>query len=286
MRSDWLEAFRIFSDVMNFTRAAEALHISQPALHVKIQKLSEALGEPLYLRRGRTLVLTRAGEQVAVFARENKARGEVFLDELKTGCGHQPVELCAGEGAYRYLMGPAISRFLDDARYPLHLHTADRGRTVDLVLSGRAHLGVTALDAMVGGLAAEPFAEIFQVLVLPQGHRLAASPTVTLRDLDGEALIVPPQGRPHRQMLNRMLMDQDVAWRVAVEAQGWDLMLHFAHLGIGLAVVNSFCTVPDGFVVKPLSELPRIHYHVVHRKGPLTHAGAAALKAVLMEGQR
>jgi LysR family transcriptional regulator, low CO2-responsive transcriptional regulator len=48
MRTDWLQAFLTFSETMNFTRAAAELNISQPALHVKIRKLAEVLGEPLY----------------------------------------------------------------------------------------------------------------------------------------------------------------------------------------------------------------------------------------------
>lgn len=282
MRSDWLEAFRVFAESMNFTHAAEALHISQPALHVKIRKLGEALGEPLYRKTGRTLLLTAAGEQVAAFAREQKSRGDAFLDELKTGRSHQPVELVAGEGAYRYLLGPVISRFLEEGSFPLHLHTGDRDSTLDLILSGRAHIGVTALDAQVDGIAAEPIADIGQVLVLPAGHPIAKQAHVTLRDLEGEALVVPPQGRPHRQMLNRMLMAQGVSWHVGVEAQGWDLMMHFARLGIGLAVVNDFCSVPDGLIACPLEELPGVRYHAVHRAGPLNHAGAAAFKQLLL----
>ncbi len=282
MRSDWLEAFAVFADAMNFTRAAETLNISQPALHVKIAKLADWLGEPLYHRVGRALVLTQAGARVAVFAREQTARAEAFVAELKTGSSHQPVEFCAGEGAYLHLLGPTISKFLGSREHVLQLLTGDRDRTVDLVLSGRAHLGVTALDAMVAGLAAEPFAVVGQVLVVPEGHRLARRARVTLTDLEGEALVVPPQGRPHRQMLNRMLMDQGVSWRVAVEAQGWDLMLHFAGLGTGLTVVNDFCRVPPGLVARPLGELPGVHYHVVRRAGPLHHAGAAALRDLLV----
>jgi DNA-binding transcriptional LysR family regulator len=48
-----LEAFVVFAEKMNFTRAAEELGISQPALHVKVRKLGESLGVSLYRREGR-----------------------------------------------------------------------------------------------------------------------------------------------------------------------------------------------------------------------------------------
>ncbi|MGI9413867.1 MAG: LysR family transcriptional regulator [Hyphomicrobiales bacterium] len=285
MRSDWLEAFLTFAASTNFTRAAEALNISQPALHVKIGKLADWLGQPLYRRVGRNLVLTPAGERLAVFAREQTARSDAFVEQFKTGANRQPVELCAGSGAYLYLLGPAVSAFLESADQPLQLVTGNRERTVELVLTGQAHIGVTSLDAMVDGLAAEALTEVEQVLVVPDGHRLASRARVRLKDLDGEALIVAPQGRPHRMMLNRMLMAAGVSWRVAVEAEGWELMLQFARLGVGLAVVNGCCRVPPGLTARPLGELPVIGYHLVHRPGGLDHPGAAALKTLLMRNK-
>jgi DNA-binding transcriptional LysR family regulator len=62
--ADALASFVVFADHLNFTRAAAELHISQPALHVKVRKLAEALGRPLYRRDGRRLVLTADGEAI------------------------------------------------------------------------------------------------------------------------------------------------------------------------------------------------------------------------------
>lgn len=281
MRVDWLQAFLTFSQSMNFTRAAEILHISQPALHVKIGKLAEWLGQPLYRKVGRNLVLTPAGEQVSAYARDEHERLAAFVDELRGGTHRQPAVLCAGTGAYLYLLGPAISQFVQSAIYPLKLVTGDRDRTLELVTMGRADLGVTVLDATQPGIAAETLTEVGQILVMPRGHRLAKRREVQLVDLQDEALIVPPQDRPHRIMLNHMLMSAGVSWRVAVEANGWDLMLHFASLNVGLAIVNGCCHVPVGLITKPLLELPKIRYQIVERMGVHPHAGAIALKKLL-----
>jgi DNA-binding transcriptional LysR family regulator len=53
IRSEWLTSFIAFAEELNFTRAAARLHISQPAFHVQIRKLAEALGVTLYERAGR-----------------------------------------------------------------------------------------------------------------------------------------------------------------------------------------------------------------------------------------
>ena len=67
---DDLEAYERFAESLNFTRAAEQLLISQPALHVKIKKLADHYGVPLYQRDGRNILLTEAGERLLVFARD------------------------------------------------------------------------------------------------------------------------------------------------------------------------------------------------------------------------
>jgi DNA-binding transcriptional LysR family regulator len=120
------------------------------------------------------------------------------------------------------------------------------------------------------------------MLVMPHHHRLAGKLDVTLADLDGEALIVPPPDRPHRVMLDRMLMHAGVTRRVAVEANGWELMLHFARMGMGLAIVNSCCHVPPGLIARSLPEVPGVRYKIVRRAGSQPHASAETLRKLLL----
>ena len=268
---------------MNFTRAAAELNISQPALHVKAGKLAEWAGQPLYRKVGRNLVLTPAGEMVAAFAREERERLQAFTGELRAGESSRPVVLCAGAGAYLYLLGPAISRFSQNAAHPLKLLTGDRDHTLQTVLTGQAHLGVTVPGTTPAGIAAETLTDVGQMLVMPGNHRLSKKRRVTLADLQDEALIVPPQDRPHRVMLDRMLMNAGVAWRVGVEANGWELTMHFARLNIGLAIVNSCCHIPAGLTGRPLPELPKVRYQIVRRARVRQHAGVETLRTLLLE---
>lgn len=281
MRADWLQAFLTFSQTLNFTRAAAELNISQPALHVKIAKLADWLGEPLYRKVGRNLVLTRTGEMVSAYARDERERLQAFIGELRHGAGKRPVVLCAGSGAYLYLLGPAISRFSKSAASPLKLLTGDRDHTLQTVLSGQAHLGVTAAGAAPEGLAAETLTDVGQTLVMPRTHRLAGRTEATLADLQGEALIVPPQGRPHRAMIETMLMNAGVEWQLSVEANGWDLMLHFVRLELGLAIVNGCCRMPSGLTARRLDELPKVRYQIVRRPAS-QHSGVEALRRLLL----
>ncbi|WP_437877731.1 LysR family transcriptional regulator [Sorangium sp. So ce513] len=279
---EWLGAFVVFSEHLNFTRAARALHVSQPALHAQIGKLGEALGVTLYQRRGQRLELTADGKRVAAFGREVGERTRSFLDVLRHGESREPVVLCAGEGSYLYLLGEGIRAFTARAAAPLRLLTRDREATLEAVRTGEAHLGVAPLEGTPDGLVADRLTEVEQVLVVPDAHPLARKRRVMLRDLEGARLVVPGPSRPHRALLAQALLSAGVRWEPAVEANGWELMLHFVRLGVGIAVVNACCRLPRGLVARPMPELPRRVFHVVHRRGGELQGAPAELRDTLL----
>lgn len=173
MKSDWLDAFLVFSESLNFTRAAESLHISQPALHVKIKKLSEFIGVPLYLKQGRQLLLTKEGQEMQAFARELHERSYAFMTEMREGTNTQAVRLAAGEGAFLYLLGPAIKNFRRAADYPISLLNTDGPTTITALQSGEAHLGVSAMNVVPDEIKQTPLTVVEQVVVVPKNHWLA-----------------------------------------------------------------------------------------------------------------
>lgn len=281
---DALVAFAEFAEDGNFSRAAVRLHLSQPALHAKIAKLAAALGKPLYVRRGRIIEITDAGRRVQRFARETAASMSAFHDALHERDAPQPVVLAAGEGASLYLLGPGMRAFLAQRKNALQLLTADGAAAVDAVRSGRAHLGVACLEAPPRDLSTLPLTRVGQSLAVPKKHPLAVRRSVRLKDLAGASLIVPPAGRPHRTMLSQLLQSAQVSWEVAVEASGWELMLHLVRLGMGLAVVNACCRIPTGVVAKPMPELPALQFVVFSRKGALPDAANALREQLLAHG--
>lgn len=263
--TDALASFAVFAEQLNFTRAAEVLHISQPALHTKVNKLAATLGRPLYARQGRAIVLTSAGEAVARFARELDARMSLFLAEMGGTALTRPLVLAAGEGAYLYLLGDLIREYVHGADHPpLKLVNCDRARTLAAVRSGRADLGISVLETVPDDLHTTLLASYPPVLVMPADHPLAARETLALLDLDGLALVLPPPHRPHRVAVERALRDAGAEnWTVAIEAEGWPLTLHFVALGVGVAVVNGCVRPPAGHVAREVAGLPGASYYAV-----------------------
>lgn len=250
----------MFARRLNFTRAADELALSQPALHTQIKKLAAEIGQPLYLRRGRSIELTAAGERVAVYARDIERR-EAELVAERGGGAEPPVVLAAGQGAVLYLVGDAIARF-DPSRRPLRLLTLGGPNALAALREGRADLAVAG--AARSRLPSRHLARVSLVVAMPRGHRLAGRKRLRVSDLDGEPLIAPPAGA-HRQRLAAAFTSAGAELEVAVEAAGWSVMLGFVRLGLGVAVVNSFCPMPARVVAVKLQGLAAIDYQLFWR---------------------
>jgi DNA-binding transcriptional LysR family regulator len=283
MDLDALRSFAVFAEHRNFTRAAEALHISQPALHVKIAKLGESLGVSLYEKRGRQLFLTPDGERTLAFAREMAEREGAFRAALARRDAAAPVTLAAGEGTLLFLVDGAVRRYRSERGLPpLRLIVRDAAGTIEAVRRGEAHLGLCPALAAADDLVEAPLAEVGMVAALPAKHRLARRESLAPGDLDGEPLVLPPRGRMHRAVVEGALAAAGARCEVGVEATGWTLMLHFVRLGLGVAVVNDCCRAPAGVVLRPLAGLPRLRYRLYHRLAGLPPAGER-LRTLLSE---
>lgn len=284
MNYERLFAFAAFADQMNFTRTAEQLHISQPALHVQVRKLAEEVGRPLYRRRGRALVLTAEGRVLAAYGREVQDRGRGVLEEVRGQSSSGPVTLASGEGAFLYLLGPAIRRFPKE-RWPLRLLTSSGPEALDAIRESRVQLGVVGAAGPPQDLVATSLRRVGQKVLLPSRHRLARRRALRPADLSADRLVVAPAGRPHRTMLDQLFLSAGCALQVAVEATGWELMIHFARSGVGIAAVNDFCPVPKGMVGIRLEGAPDVTYYLVERDG-IAGPGVKAMRQIILDTVR
>jgi DNA-binding transcriptional LysR family regulator len=93
-------------------------------------------------------------------------------------------------------------------------------------------------------------------------------------------------GQPQRATLAQAFDSAEVPWRVAVEATGWELVLRFVELGMGLAVVNGCCRIPPALVTRPLPELPRVSYYLVERRGARASDAVSELRRIVTSSLR
>lgn len=275
--AELLGAFVTFSETLNFTHAARQLHLSQPALFERIRRLSQILETPLYERSGRALRLTEQGQRVAAFARESLRRTDGFLRELRGQAAQKAVTLAAGEGAFLYALGPALSRYARGGG-ALNLLTLGATSAAEAVRTGQADLAFTILDVPPPGLLAEEILRVPMCAAIPARHPLARRTKIRLEDLEGARLILPPTGRLYRDLVARFAAKGGADLEPPLEADGWPLMMAFVKAGLGVAIVNGSCAPPAGVRLFPVKELGTVAYRLLWRKGAELSEGAGALR--------
>lgn len=257
LRLDWLRSFLCFAETRSFTAAARRLRVSQPALHTQIRHLGELVGRPLYHKVGRQLVLTDTGREVEALARDVLRPIDRFARRLE-GADEAPPTLSAGRATHLYLLAGPIRRW---AR-PISLRTEDQGAALESVRAGRAELAVTPVREEEPGLQVTPLVEVGQVAIVPAEDPLARHKAIPVSALAERPLVLPPRGRPHREAVVAAL---GAPPRVIVEVDGWEIMAHYAALGMGVAIVNATIPVPAGAVAVPVHDLPRLRFSLVRR---------------------
>lgn len=268
-RSDWLASFAAFAEDANFTRAARAMHLSQPAFFAQIKKLEDSIGVPLYARRGRVLVLTEAGIATAAFARDVIARTQDWHAALR-GEEARPTVLVSGQGVFLHLLGDALAKWIR-AKKNLSLLVRDGTEALALVRSGEAHLGVAVLADIPAELERRVLREVPYAVALKKDHPLARRRLLKLRDLSSVPLVIPPKKRPLRATLDHAFAQAGLTLTVSVEAVGWDLAMRFTQLGLGPSIVNGIVAPPKGVVLRPMATdatgLTPVSYTAFYRRG-------------------
>jgi DNA-binding transcriptional LysR family regulator len=204
-----LRAFVAVAEELNFTRAAERLHLGQQAVSKSVQQLERELGVELLERTTREVSLTPAGAELLAAGRDALTATDAAFERARTvGRGLAGTVRVGVSPALGSAVRQEVARVLRDGAPDLsvslhELRPADvapslRNRDVELVI---ARTAPDTLDVDSASLRPSPV-----VLCVPAGHRLATASSVRLADLDGERLLTwSAPGTPYTDLLlNRL----------------------------------------------------------------------------------
>lgn len=190
MRSDLnlhlLEQFVALARTKNFTRAADELHLSQPALSRAIQKLEDQLGSPLFERKPREVVLTDLGELLLERAKEILQLMEDTISELSEAGRRGRIRLGAIPTIAPYFLPGLLHAFAK--KHPDVLVVVQEDTTENLVRRcshGEIDLAILAQPVIARHLEVEPLFEEELLLVVPVDHPLASARSVKIEALEG-----------------------------------------------------------------------------------------------------
>lgn len=205
----------------SFTKAAAALHVSQPALSQQVRQLEESLSAQLFDRSGRTTRLTDAGEVYLRYAR----RASQELEEGKRAI-HDVGDL--SRGALRvaltptfttYLVGPLVEAF--HSRYPnitLNLREIAQEQMEELLLADELDVGIAFEDGHSQDIETQPLLIEALALVVGERHPLAGQSAIDLGALSAESLILLSEEFATREQIDRYCRQHNITPRVKMEA--------------------------------------------------------------------
>lgn len=204
-----------------FTRAASALHVSQPALSQQIRQLEESLGVTLFDRSGRQARLTDAGEEYRRHARralldlEAGKRALHDVQDLSRGT----LRLGMTPTYTSYLAGPLVEAFY--RRHPgitLTLREMPQNRMEEMLGDDQLDVGIAFDKARSTDIEAQTLFEETLALVVGKAHPYAGRRTIGLRALDDESLVLLSGEFATREQIDRYCRQHEVQPRVAIEA--------------------------------------------------------------------
>ncbi len=242
-----LNKLRVFAAVAeheNFTRAAEELLISQPALSVQVRHLERHYGVPLFEKLGRGVRLTDAGRLVHGYARKIlalAAESEEAVGDLQ-GLRSGHLRLGASTTVGEYLLSSILGAFRRE--YPgvrVSVEIANSAHIQDRLRHGELHLGLIGEPVGDPDLESEPFIEDHILLIVPADHRWAGA-EVSPVELCGEMLISREPGSATRDVTDGALAELGVAMEVALELGQTEAVKGAVAAGLGVAFVSA-CAV-------------------------------------------
>lgn len=181
-----LDQFVVLARTKNFTRAAEELHLSQSALSRAIQKLEDQLGQPLFERKPREVVLTELGELLLQRAKHILQLMEDTFSELSEAGRRGRIRLGAIPTIAPYFLPSLLSSFAK--KYPDIAIIVQEDTTENLIKRchhGEIDLAILALPLMAKNLEVESLFDEELLLVVPVGHPLATSKTLPIDAVEG-----------------------------------------------------------------------------------------------------
>ncbi|UQY34102.1 LysR family transcriptional regulator [Pseudomonas fulva] len=237
-----LRAFVKIAEFGNFHEAANAIHLSQPALTRRMQKLEEGLGTQLLDRTTRRVSLTAVGRDFLPKARrllDDFERSILGIRELAERQSGQVTLACIPTAAFYFL--PTVIREFNRQYPKIRIRILDLSahEGLEAVLRGEADFGINMLSGQHAEIDFTPLVNEPFVLACRRDHPLAEQPQVAWRELSDYRLI-----GVGRLSGNRVLLDHGLAhldWRPSwfYEVQHLSTSLGMVEAGLGIAAMPS-----------------------------------------------
>jgi DNA-binding transcriptional LysR family regulator len=236
MDFEQLKTFLEVSRQKSFSRAAEKLLLTQPAISAQIRSLEQEVRSQLFDRVGGKVTFTAAGRVFEPFAEhclECHSHILLAVAEMQRSPRGE-ISICANEATCLYVLPHVFAQFKQQfSRVALSIVRSERLRTLEGVLNREVDFGVVTLPVKDPRVAVEMIHRDELVLVVSPKHPLAARVSVPLEDVVQYPLLLPKQGR-QREQIDHLFHARDLDAKVGMELDSSELLKRFIAAGLGM----------------------------------------------------
>ena len=256
-----LRYFVAVAEELNFSRAAQRMHMAQPPLSAAIRQLERDLGVDLFVRTTREVRLTDAGRAFLQGARRTLADAERAAEDAKRAAAGELGHLrIAYSWSTRFETLPALGRAFraDHPDVELLAQEMWNGRMAPAFANGSIDIALSLCPEIGAELELAPIRKERFVALVPEAHPLAREDAIPLSSLADEEFIVFPREiapRLHDAFMS-IFRDAGFAPRVRNESfhTGWDLGILADIPAVAMAPQTVASGLPDGIVAVAISE--------------------------------
>lgn len=244
MKNVTFRQLRVFLEVarhLSFVRAAEALHLTPPAVTMQVKELETGVGLPLFDRQGRKVALTTAGEYFHVYAKRlistMKDAEDAMARFKRVETGLLSIGLVS---TAKYFVPRLLARFREEhpgIEIKLQV-TGNREQLVNLLHTKEIDLAVMGRPPRELATRAEPFAAHPLVFVCPPDHPLLAIDHPALSALEPYPFMVREPGSGTRKAMEDLFREHQVSPRIAMEMSSNETIKQAVMAGMGLSFLS------------------------------------------------
>ncbi len=280
-----LKTFEAVAAELSFTKAAQVLHLTQPAVSMQVRQLEENIGLPLLEQLGRKIYLTEAGHELLRYSRKIThlfvEMDDVFSSLRGIDAGSLSVSVATTASYFSTLMLAEFSRLFPSVH--MTLDVTNREVLLGQLERNDCDLAIMGLPPGDLELDFEPFLPNPLVVLAAASHPLASVPHIELAQVATQPFVLREQGSGTRGAIERFFDLHSVSPRVVMELGSNEAIKQAVIAGLGLGIASIY-TLELELQTRRLSVLnvegfPIMReWYVVHRKGKRLSPVAQAFK--------
>lgn len=284
-----LKVFEAVARHRSFSRAAEELHLTQPAVSTQVGKLADHAGLPLFEQLGKKIHLTPAGEQLLLCSREiiqKFKEAEEAMAQFKGVSGGRlnVTVISAGDYFFPRLLVEFAQRH---SGVTLNFGVCNREELMAQLQENRTDLAVMVRPPDDGDTVAEPFAPHPYVIVAAPTHPLARSQRVPAARIVREPFVVREQGSDTWNSMVDAFGDHMAGLNIALEIRSTETIKQAVMAGMGVSFLSAHTISRElqagSLAVLDVQGFPlMLNWYVVHRRAKRLPPVAQAFKDFLL----